>query len=536
MKSPFTDIDGQTKEAYDAITALWELGVASGISDTSYAPGASITRAAMAEFMVGVLDHSNARPAGVTIQADKTWAFDAFDAKIAVSYRDDMFMPMVDVSIKTFHNNSDGTTDGVGAFTEDGDCDPATACAWTDDEALTDDSGNLYVDGGVVDGKTNTYYAWMGDPDADDNDFNVNESPHASVTLSSTRDATALKVTSDISGNSTGDNTVDLDTTSSVTHTVQLVDGSGDPVARSGVKIGVTWEQDLAAVDGGTDPEEVEVYPAPADLVTDDDGQATFTTSGPTSTKDTDAERVDTITFTAKDDDITAPVERMIQWRDTDPTTTTAVRSAPAYVLRASGKVTVRASVTLYDQYGNTIGKGFQVNINIGGQGAETRTVSSRGVATWRETIEVADADLGTDITIAVSDVVGLPDPENSDQRPALSPTFAGPESVEVVEHAEDDSSLAATDNNVTAVYADDNRFLIGNDLYTYDSDDVFVDDTPAAGQTAGDGDIVDMDKFESLLGANLEEIDVTATVQIIVYDDDGSSIFRVQTAAVDNP
>ena len=45
VKSPFTDLQSSTKEAYDAITALWELGVASGISATSYAPDASITRA-----------------------------------------------------------------------------------------------------------------------------------------------------------------------------------------------------------------------------------------------------------------------------------------------------------------------------------------------------------------------------------------------------------------------------------------------------------------------------------------------------------
>ena len=71
VKSPFTDLQSSTKEAYDAITALWELDVASGISATSYAPGANITRAAMAEFMAGVLNHSNARPAGVSIQASQ---------------------------------------------------------------------------------------------------------------------------------------------------------------------------------------------------------------------------------------------------------------------------------------------------------------------------------------------------------------------------------------------------------------------------------------------------------------------------------
>ena len=62
--SPFTDIRETTREEWDAITNLYELGVASGISDTSYAPDADMTRQDMAGFMAAVLDHSNARPAG----------------------------------------------------------------------------------------------------------------------------------------------------------------------------------------------------------------------------------------------------------------------------------------------------------------------------------------------------------------------------------------------------------------------------------------------------------------------------------------
>ena len=280
VKSPFTDLGSVTKTTYDAITNLYELGVVSGISDTSYSAGSSITRAAMAEFMVGVLDHSNVRPAGVTIQASKTSGFDDVEAKVAVSYRDESFASMVDVSIKVFHDKEDaGDEAGVGSFNEDGGCATASACAWTDDESLTDDSGNIFFDGSAPDGKTNTYYAWMGDADADDadNEFDVDDSPHASVTLSSTTDATGLKVTSDISDNSTTDNTVDIDSGKSVTYTVQLVDGDGEAVAKSGVEIGIV------VIRGGAT-----VFPAYDSLETDDDGQTTFTTAGPKSTKGND--------------------------------------------------------------------------------------------------------------------------------------------------------------------------------------------------------------------------------------------------------
>ncbi len=284
--SPFTDLGSTTKTTYDAITALWELGVASGLSDTAYGPAASITRASMAGFMAGVLDHSNARPAGVSIQASTSWDFGTFSPTVAVSYRDASFAPMVDVSLKTF------SSDDVGAFTEDGKCEMAAECAWTDDESLTDAMGNIYIEGSVADGEMNTYYAWMGDPDADDNDFVEGMSDEASVTLSSTTDATDLKVTTDINENSRRGNTMDIDSGDDVTLTAQLVDGTGAPVAKSGVEVNIRVQQ-------GTDI----LYPAPASVKTDDDGKVTYTTSGPKSTKGAvDVDRVDIITFSSNVD------------------------------------------------------------------------------------------------------------------------------------------------------------------------------------------------------------------------------------------
>ena len=70
--TPFTDLGTATKDQYDSITNLYELGVASGISATSYAPSAAITRAAMAGFMAAAMGHSNARPSGLSIQATPT--------------------------------------------------------------------------------------------------------------------------------------------------------------------------------------------------------------------------------------------------------------------------------------------------------------------------------------------------------------------------------------------------------------------------------------------------------------------------------
>ena len=531
VDSPFTDLGSATVTAYNAIRALWELGVASGISDTAYSPSALITRASMAEFMAGVLDHSNARPAGVSIQATETSGFGELSPTIAVSYRDDSFAPMVDVSIKIFNSAA------VMDFDDEGNCEMAADCAWTDDESLTDGSGNIFDGGTAANGMMNTYYAWMGDPDADDNDFNVNTSPHASVTLSSTTDAVNLKVTSDISDKSAGDNTVDIDATSSVTHTVQLVDGDGEPVAKSGVEINVAWVQDIGDDGTGNDPAATTVFPPPAPLETDDDGQATFTSSGPKSNEgSTDAPRTDTLTFTSDVDglagigaaastpgDPAETVVKTIQWVDTDPVLTSGEGSAPDYaVMNTADEVSIRASVTFYDQYGNTIGQGNSVLITIGAESssgaadnASRRTVSSRGMARWSRS--GVDATLNNNVDVTYTAL------QDSTETDLVSPPTVTATPVVAVRHAPDDSQVA-TATAITAVYEDDNRFHIAGLLYTYDSDDIFLD-----GTVSTDSEVVDMEKFESLIAAGAT--DNEGTVQIVSYDDDGSSIFLVTVA-----
>ena len=135
----------------------------------------------MAEFMAGVLDHSNARPAGITMQATNSSGLGSVSATLAVTYRDDSLASMVDVSIKVFD------TEDSGGFNEDtGECETAGACDWSDSEELTDDSGNIFLgesvdadDGdGEIGNMTNseTFYAWMGDEENDE--FNVNTTDH----------------------------------------------------------------------------------------------------------------------------------------------------------------------------------------------------------------------------------------------------------------------------------------------------------------------------------------------------------------------
>ena len=73
----YTDIAGVTFEEHESIIRLYNLGVtdacvvaATGAGcDTTYRPADDITRAEMATMLVNLLNHTNARPAGVTVQA-----------------------------------------------------------------------------------------------------------------------------------------------------------------------------------------------------------------------------------------------------------------------------------------------------------------------------------------------------------------------------------------------------------------------------------------------------------------------------------
>ena len=592
--SPYTDLGSVTKSAYDAITALYELGVVSGISDTAYAPSALITRAAMAEFMVGVMDHSNLRPAGLSIQASDPSSFGENMGSVVVSVRDDSFAAVVDQVVDIFSSE-------VGAFDEDGACKMATAsCEWNDGEGeeLTGESGNIVDDGGATRGETNVFYAWIGSEDEEE--FDVDETDHVSVSVESKKDEQALKVTTSISDNADGF-TADLDKGGSVTVTVQLVDknvGGDDAevagnaaddakdVARAGIEITVGVTRQSNADSGDSPAEGVDVVFSSTDvatLTTDDDGKATYVVDAPddddddgeVQVGDTKADdsiagaddvaglenRDDTLTFTYKQgaDKLTvANAVIKIQWKEDDSVTTSASSSAPAYVvLDKDGDVAITASVTLYDQYGNGIregGTGQKVAIAIGGtalatDGTDNVSVNRNGTATRRKVTE-KDADnsndLGTPFTIRYNEL-----PQIDDNNPATT-EFTGVEQtgimaidpdngakmakeqmVQVVSVADDDdvgsvvvNSIDTDDAEFLANTADDVNTGSSDRVYSYDSDDTFVNSVPNG---ESEGELLTMDEFEDMLD-DFGTVGVRAVVDVVVYNTDGSSIFKVTT------
>ena len=338
--SPFTDLGPVSKTTYDAITQLYELGVATGISDTAYAPSALMTRAGMAGFMAAVLDHSKARPAGVSVQADKTSGYGEYVSTVLISVRGDDFAAMSDTLVDIFQNNCLDSCDEPLHFITSGDdagkCNGKQTvgdCEWNTDDAQTDGNGNIFfgADVGPTDtdpsGLTHTLYAWIGEETGDE--FNVDETDHHSIDLSYTPAEDDIKVSTSLPDEAVentirmGGDQVHLGSTKSVVVTAQLratedTDGDGDDetadVKREGVEVTISWTRtvwdraDPADDDDPTIPTTGDTMAVvyenseEAKKATNADGTVTFVVDAPRNVKsDEFQDVVDLIEFSSDD-------------------------------------------------------------------------------------------------------------------------------------------------------------------------------------------------------------------------------------------
>ena len=537
--SPYSDLGSATKSAYDAITALYELGVLSGISDTSYGPSTLITRASMAEFMAGVLDHSNARPAGISMQAVKGSDFGAVDTDIVISYREDNFAPTVDVELSYFYTGATVDSDdevagnqdvlSAGALNKDGNCvaadnaDEGTCTGQLND--FTDNDGNFVIGGRAAEGSKNTYYAWM--PADDDETFGP-DAVQGSVTLDSANDAESFTATSDTAKNADGI-TVDMDVTGSVTFTIQLRDGlvvddadNGD-VAKSGVEFKVAYRRYVDE----SDPANHTIDDVTDDLTsistttvtTDDSGQATYTVSAPDSDSEKEeASVLDQITFSTDAAGIETLTPSVIVWRDEAPGAPNKAVVAvdkPDYAITYSSDgalvADITSTVTLYDMYGNTAGRTWLVDATIGtgdGSTLENVHVTRRGQARLNRSKVPASQATDNVLSVVVTSI------DSADGAEIVADDIDDDDNdVNLVSKATGRST--GDDVMVEDVYADEDAFRASDDnLYSYDSDDTFINE---------DGEIIDMATFEDDAKGSL--------IDVLVYDDDGS-VFRLKAAA----
>ena len=107
LEAPWRDIDDVLNAVNEAVTELYELGVASGFggSDRLYGPNRDMSRADMAAFMAAILDHSNLRPKGANIQVSPIRGADDFDITAMISFRSDTFAPVEDQAVDWFYTD-----------------------------------------------------------------------------------------------------------------------------------------------------------------------------------------------------------------------------------------------------------------------------------------------------------------------------------------------------------------------------------------------------------------------------------------------
>jgi hypothetical protein len=175
----YDDIDtgSVTYEGHNAIAEIYQLGITGDSvlgTNRTFNPSADITRATMATWVTNALAHTNARPAGVSIQTAKASGYANNTPNVSVTYRDSARNPVQGTIIDVFHwvnSTTLGNTSPFSATT--GKCHGATgtptavsnsltACTLDAGDMATNSSGNLalFASTSVTDATTATVYAW----------------------------------------------------------------------------------------------------------------------------------------------------------------------------------------------------------------------------------------------------------------------------------------------------------------------------------------------------------------------------------------
>ena len=360
VESPFQDLETVPHPVNEAVTQLYELGVASGLSSLIYGLDTDMSRAAMAEFMAAILDHSNLRPKGVLVQVTPTEGVEDFEIVMMISVRDDSFAPTEDVAVDWFY-----TADPDGGLESDGTCDEDKIlgngdCLWDDDEDdVTDLDGNIFEDFDATPGAIMSIYAWVGRRDGQE--FDQDTANFSKARAKSVKDADSLFVQHDVPTNAAridGDGAfiVDLHRRSSLEFVIQLLDEDGTRLEREGVPIDIEVESREIRVEaedvtgGRPDPDLVRIGRDTSDdttVLTDEKGIAIFDLRGPTSD-----ERLDTITIEA---DCCTKRLHQIAWSDGDSVLVAAQPDFELYQHRNGDKIEFTVEYDLLDQYGGTL-------------------------------------------------------------------------------------------------------------------------------------------------------------------------------------
>ena len=349
----FYDIEDLPHDPYDAIRALFEMGVTNGTSRTTFSPGDTVTRGQMAKFISRMLAHTNARPAGVTMQSLDTSLTAGDTAEVLISVRDDDHLPMPDVSVDMFYAPSESE-----AFESNGTCsDDVEAefgdlrCAIDVADETTDVDGNLPYD--LIVDESLVFWAWTGDRG---DRFDDDKTDSASLEFTAVKPATHFLLTDDMHPEATK-----LPFGRRVTFTFQLVDEDQNPVAEKDVEVRLRIRQER---------DNRQISDRPRTYDTDSSGrfQMNFRFTDPDS-RDGDVDSLIDFTLEDVDRDLLIKDESAVkiidgsgrlQWSDDDdePTTLLLKQSLSYHPATGEGRGwRHRVTATLLDQYGDPVRK-----------------------------------------------------------------------------------------------------------------------------------------------------------------------------------
>ncbi len=402
----FTDIELLPHDPYDAIRLIYELGVTKGTTATTYGPDDPVTRAQMALFVSRMLAHTNARPAGITVQVEDASVTAEDTVDLVVSLRDDDHLPMVDEPIDLFY-----VAAGDEGFSSSGRCSSkaiieagSSRCAIDLGDETTDGDGNLFYTMEIP--ESLAVYAWTGDR----NDrFDIDSTDHATLNIAASKNPDGFLLTDNMRE---GAERLPFGTT--VTFTFQVVDEDLNPVAVEDAEIRIRTEE---WNDGRRGPDRTRTY------TTDSSGrvQLTFRLSDPDPDRNDphgelnlEVLRHDYTRLTDKSTVEIDTTANRLRWSDDDPEPRTLLLEQRSVYSRAtaSGSAHNRVTATLLDQYGDPV-RGVRIHFTSGdanglwskdgngtdAQNAYRKTTSRRGVATVNytrnsaaSTIEMIDA------------------------------------------------------------------------------------------------------------------------------------------------
>ena len=530
----FTDIDDVPNRTYTAIRKLYEMEVATGTTSTTFSPNAPVNRGQMAAFITRTLAHTNARPEGLTVQADKTDVFDGESVVLTASLRDSKHMPVDNESVDFFRlkKGKDDPFDG------DGECRPTRAdrieggalCEIDRSDPDTNPEGNVDDDVSFSAEGDTTIWAWTGKNGDEYDDDNTNS---VTIEISANPAAHRIEMTTNLRNNAGyakfGDE---------VTFTFQVVDSDGDPVAKKDASVTLEAYFD-------SDDKDTSTYK------TDSSGMFTraYTKKDPTSNDDDDPITLALIVIasdldvvggdgdtpsieddprTEADDDAVDGI--MVKWDDDKAKAKNLKLSAdPMYrLVPTSGKAHSQIEALVTDQYGNQI-KGVEVwfaEATIGSGTDDNRYTDEDTNSRGKTDFDISSDEVGS-TTVRVVAILGVADYNTDgsdraagtgkDERPAdddpdigatgdgTATTGDGVMAITFYWAMESKASIVTAVNVVTSDTAD-SVVVVDSDspkVVEYDSDDNFdVEDEAAA--RAGTGDRVDgrtdIGGFESAL------------------------------------